>query len=170
MRSAVPKGPKKLPAAILELRGSWRAKGRKAEEVQYDGIPEPPEVLEGRAKEVWGEVLPELIRLNVAATVDAPALCCYCVAVAQFEEACRILKNTGMTMIGYNGKVEKHPMVSVRFESMDRIVRFAEQFGFTPASRTNVKRGTGDGDSDKGQEGPQASDFVHLHSERAAGA
>ena len=71
------RGPSKTPTAILEKRGSWRAKVRNGEPVANVGC-EPPSWLNGEALRAWHELEPRLRNMGVVSDIDWRILARYC--------------------------------------------------------------------------------------------
>jgi P27 family predicted phage terminase small subunit len=123
------------PNEILKARGSRRVRN---DEPEFDSVlgEAPPEV-QGRALEVWDELVKELGTVKVGTRVDAYALAEFCHAVAQSEDCARIIAEDGLSYNTERGIV-KHPLTSVQSAASMRILKFASAFGLTPSSRGKI--------------------------------
>jgi P27 family predicted phage terminase small subunit len=113
---------------------------------RYDDVPEPPERLKDEAADEWRRIAPELHRLGILTVVDLRALACYCAAYAEWceaEDAMIAAKADdphyfGLAITGGNGGLIANPLVKIRASARHQMMKFAAEFGFTPASRTRV--------------------------------
>jgi P27 family predicted phage terminase small subunit len=101
---------------------------------------------ERRGPRGWQRIAPELHRLNLLTVADLRPPACYCAA---YGERCQA--EDGMTGIvaddphhfcllisGANGNLIANPLVKIRASARDEVMRYAAEFGFTPASRTRI--------------------------------
>ena len=130
------KGRKQTPNVIHIATGSRNR--RKSEPVHASPLGDPPDVLVGQSLAVWREMVKELSAAGVGARVDAWGLACYCIAVADLEEAEADIRKRGTIVRGKQGMV-KNPSCSIKKEAMTQIRHFANEFGLTPAARGKVK-------------------------------
>jgi len=130
------KGRKPTPNAVLKKRASKAV--RKDEPEFKTGLFEIPAILAGRSLEIWHETLAELGSVGIGNKIEAHALVQYCQAVAQAEECQRILDRDGLIAETERG-MTKHPATTIQAQAALRILRFAAEFGMTPASRGRVK-------------------------------
>jgi P27 family predicted phage terminase small subunit len=144
-------GPPKTPTNLRLLRGNpgKEAKAVLRGEVQPrkpDKVPDPPERLKGEAREEWLRIAPELHRLGILTVADLRPLGCYCAAYGDWceaEDAMVAAKaddphNFGLVIETPSGGVMANPLVRIRSIARDKLMRYATEFGFTPASRTRV--------------------------------
>ena len=123
------------PNAILKSRGSKHV--RENEPEFSEGIGNPPEILHGRALEVWNELTKELQEVQVGTRVDAYALSELCQAVAQSEECARIIEEDGLSHVTDRGIV-KHPLTTVQSAASMRVLKYSSAFGLTPTARGKI--------------------------------
>jgi P27 family predicted phage terminase small subunit len=97
----------------------------------------PPYELSEEAAQVWVETVDYLKRMGIDSPADANALVPYCVAVATFREADRLVRRFGLLARGGSG-VMISKAVLVRDRAARDILRYAQEFGFTPSARTRV--------------------------------
>lgn len=152
-------GRRKTTRASKELRGSPRA-------AEHDNDPEfdlgiemkPPYELEAYAIEVWEYYAPKLERAGTLAMVDREIFLAFCVESGKAREydeliigASKIVPTSGITHNGQGTPIE-HPYSSMRRKSTAASVKYAEQLGLTPLSRSKV---SGDGEK-KDEDDPWA--------------
>jgi P27 family predicted phage terminase small subunit len=111
--------------------------------------PEPPDFLSDEARDEWNRVTPELLRLKLLTVFDIAPLAAYCQAFARWVDAERILArmaaenpdSKGLTVTGTLGSPILNPMLKVaRLSALD-MLRYACEFGFSPAARTRIQAG-----------------------------
>jgi P27 family predicted phage terminase small subunit len=88
----------------------------------------------------------ELCRLRLLTTVDIAPLAAYCVAYAtwrtageKFREMAATDPDMGaLTVTTRHGAVMQNPLVQTMRQAAADMVRYASEFGFTPASRSKI--------------------------------
>lgn len=134
--------PKKKPAKLklVEGRGDGRDSGGRMVPKVPGFVrlpPEPPEFLEGEARDEWERVLPELQRLQLTKTIEAASLAAYCLAWQRFSDAQRIINDEGLLHENSQGRV-RHPAVAIVEAASKELRAWANEFGLTPAAESNV--------------------------------
>lgn len=130
------KGRKKTPTAILEKRGSWRAKTRVDEPVyEIAGDLTMPKILKADGKAIWQKILPMVIGQGVLTQADLAAFTRYCFYWQTWQELAR--------------NPERNINDLVKVEGI--VLKLETQFGLTPASRPNVKSEKRDDEQEKGK-------------------
>ena len=112
--------------------------------------PEPLGFLSDEAKAEWERVVPALQALRLLTELDIAPLAAYCQAYGRWVEAERILsrmaaedpETKGLTIEGATrGSPIINPVLKVaRISALD-MLRFAAEFGFSPAARTRISAG-----------------------------
>jgi P27 family predicted phage terminase small subunit len=105
------------------------------------------------AREEWNRIAPELHRLGLLTIADYRPLSLYCLAYARWLEAEDALYASaqndphtyGLVVEGAMGGKVANPLVKIAASAAVTVMRFAVEFGFTPASRTRIS-GTASGD------------------------
>lgn len=115
------RGPQKTPTAILEKRGSWRAKTRKDEAVA-DGLPECPVWLKGEARKHWFSISQKLANMGITGEVDEDKLAMYCTFYVLFLQEL--------------AKPTRDPNVLVKYANV--VDKLGSQFGMSPSARANM--------------------------------
>ena len=103
--------------------------------MKFEGIPITPDLLKKnkRAIKIWNESVKCLFDLNMLHGVDFPMLAAYCLEMAiYFEMQERIQSYDTIDKL-----VQKDEM-RIAGAALDRALKLAAQFGFTPAARTKI--------------------------------
>jgi P27 family predicted phage terminase small subunit len=143
------RGQKPVPTQLKLLRGNPGrrpvSEGLKPE--QSADIPEPPPFITGYAADEWCCVAMELHRLGVLTKVDTASLAAYCYAYGQWRHAVELLATMqndtahGMVVRTAYGAVVENPLISIARKAAHDMVRFANEFGLTPAARSRISGG-----------------------------
>lgn len=96
----------------------------------------PPKRLSKAAKEVWGEIMPDLVESGVVRSVDARIFAQFCEAVALADAMVPKLAKAVVTQP--SGRVAKSPAVEVWVAAVATARQLAEQYGLTPAARAKL--------------------------------
>ena len=142
------RGPKRTSTKILALRGSPKAVARRAADLEpqpevSDGIPSPPMQLSIPAEKVWNYLCMELDKLGVLTAVDSFALSRYCMVWCEWKKAISFVEEKGEVYWGTTKAgediVRRFPQVEIAARYADQLLRMEQQFGMTPASRSNIE-------------------------------
>ena len=140
------KGRKKTPTRLKELRGTTRPSRTLENEMQVslvEVLPEAAEWLSPIAKEEWNKVCVELFNKRMLHKIDLRLLEAYCNAIALHIETEIMLREKGRIQVfkDEEGNV-KHaqavPYQKIANDALDRALKIATQFGFTPSSRSGI--------------------------------
>jgi P27 family predicted phage terminase small subunit len=150
------RGAKPAPTQLRLLRGNpgQRALPRgEPQPMRPETVPLPPRQIarSSYASEEWNRIAPELWRLNLLTVADIQALVVYCQAYARWCEAEDALyamaqddpKTYGLIIESVNGAQIANPLVKLAGTASLNLMRFAVEFGFTPASRTRISGNAG---------------------------
>lgn len=110
------------------------------------GIPVPPAHLDACAIAEWNRIAPELEAIGLLATIDGATLAAYCQCVSrwmQAEEAIARMKardrlTCGLMIKTSNGNAIQNPLVGTANRAMMMAIRFASEFGMSPAARARL--------------------------------
>jgi P27 family predicted phage terminase small subunit len=111
--------------------------------------PSPPECLAGYAKEEWFRVSPALWAMRQLTTADTAALGAYCEAYRRWRTAVETLvelekrdpATKGLVTRTQGGGAAINPLVLVADRAARDMLRFASEFGFSPAARARISAG-----------------------------
>ena len=138
-------GRKAKPTALKALEGTNRKDRVLENEVAYplvDKLPETPEHLQDRAKKEWEKIVKSLDAIGILTEQDLTVLESYCFNVGLMEQAMIAINEEGAIGIQTNnaGAVysAENKWVNVYNKAVDRIIKIASEYGFTPSSRTRI--------------------------------
>ncbi len=136
-------GRKPLPTAVKRLRGNPGKRAlNKNEPLPKAGIPPCPDWLSDLARELWGELAPQLDALGILTIADGPALAGLCECYAEFRHARADVLKHGETYwsVSEDGSKmkRKNPSVEIASDSFKRWVRMLSEFGLTPSARSKL--------------------------------
>ena len=144
------RGRKPKPTKLKILAGNpGKRRLNDAEPKPRGKVGTCPDWLSAAAKAEWRRVLPELEFLGLASLIDRAALAAYCQAWAELVDATRQLTREGRTIDTEKG-CTAHPAVARQKAALGALRAFASEFGLTPASRSRIRLGGGDGDDELG--------------------
>jgi P27 family predicted phage terminase small subunit len=135
------RGPPPTPTAVLEARGSWRAKINKSEMKPRSGAPKPPADLKGEALEEWKRIVKELAPTRVLTKADRSALLMYVQSWANMQEAAAKIAADGVVIALPNGYPQQNPYVAVFNAANRQCLRLLQEFGLTPSARARIPAG-----------------------------
>lgn len=145
-------GPRPTPTYLKLLRGNPGKQALPKNEPQPPReaeVPEPPPFLVGFASDEWWRVAPALHVMGLLTRVDIVPLAAYCDAYARWRLALETLarigeKDTvtsGLIVRGSYGSAMPNPLVAIARKAASDMVRYASEFGFTPAARARIAAG-----------------------------
>tara|TARA_R110000803_G_scaffold48061_3_gene99908 strand:- start:4394 stop:4870 length:477 start_codon:yes stop_codon:yes gene_type:complete len=144
------KGRKKTPTKIKELQGTLKAERVIENEMQVslvNVIPFAPEWLTEIGQEEWNNVCSELFNKRMLHQIDLRLIEAYCNAISLHIETEIMLREKGRIQVFKNpdGTI-KHtqsvPYQKIANDALDRALKLATQFGFTPSARTSIQQPT----------------------------
>lgn len=101
--------------------------------------PQPPSKLNARAKEIWQEIVPQLISLQIFTNIDYKLIVAYCKEMELYERATENCETKGYVgLYGKNNYPMKNPWIDVGNRALDNIIRISKEFGLSPAARTKI--------------------------------
>lgn len=142
-------GRKAMPTHLKVLRGNpgkQRLNREEPEPLLPPAPPDPPVYLTGYAREEWQRLTEELFRLKLLTVVDIQPLAAYCEAYDSFRTATEKLREmasrdpvmAGLLVKTSKGGVMQNPLFLTKRQSANDMVRYATEFGFTPAARSRI--------------------------------
>jgi len=133
------RGRKPKPTAVKELEGN---PGKRAlnefEPKPKKKAPKCPTWLDVEAKKEWKRVAKQLEELGVLTEVDMAAFAGYCEAYARWKEAEEFISKHGTIVKTPSGYWQQVPQVSIAQTYLKIMIKFCEQFGLTPSSRSRI--------------------------------
>lgn len=144
------RGRKKVPTKIKELQGTAKTERMMENEMQValvQTIPLAPEWLSEIGKSEWLKVCSELFNKRMLHQIDLSLLEAYCNAISLHIETEKMLRDKGRIQIYKNPDgTLKHmqavPYQKIANDALDRALKLATQFGFTPTARSSINQPT----------------------------
>jgi P27 family predicted phage terminase small subunit len=144
----MPRGRKPKPTYLRVLQGNRENRPLNKYEPkppEYSPL-EPPEILTAEARAEWQRVAEETYNLGLLTIVDVQVLAAYCQSYGRWVMAERMLakiatldpQSNGLLIKNANGNAMVNPLVFVSINAARDMVRYAAEFGFTPAARTRI--------------------------------
>jgi P27 family predicted phage terminase small subunit len=139
------------PVRLKLLRGNpgKRRIGDVFEPPKPPAPPEPPEFLTGYAREEWERVAPGLALFRLLSNFDTMPLAAYCMAYEHWRTAEELMVRMaagdpalqGLLVKGSKGQPRANPLLEISRMAARDMVRFADEFGFSPAARSRISAG-----------------------------
>ena len=121
-----------------------RTLDRSTEPIPANTELEPPYAMGERVRHIWDAVVAELDQMGLAAACDSYQLAGYCEAAALFERASQELEGAALVVEGAASEVA-NKLIGIRERAQTQMLRFAQEFGLTPAARVRVETNKRDG-------------------------
>lgn len=135
----MPRGRKPKPTALKKAEGNPGKRALNATEPQFpSALPDPPAHLVGEALAEWNRVAPDLFAAGVLTIADRAALAAYCQAWDDWVKARGEIATDGMVVTTPSGYQQQSPWVAIANRTLDKLMKFASEFGLTPASRARI--------------------------------
>jgi P27 family predicted phage terminase small subunit len=144
-------GPPPQPINLRVLRGnpSKRAFRRGLEPERAPEPPGCPDFLVGYACDEWHRVGASLHLLGLLTALDVMPLAAYCEAYARWRTAEEVLTKMaasdptthGLLVKRQDGNAARNPLVKIAADAASSMVRYAGEFGFSPAARARIAAG-----------------------------
>ena len=137
-----------VPTKLKVLRGNPGRRPIRPEPqpLTPDDIPTPPGYLGEHGRREWARMAPELLRLGLLTVADVQPFAAYCLAYdrwATAETAVAVLAaadpvTRGLMLTTANGNQIQNPLVCAANKAARDMIKFASEFGLTPASRRHL--------------------------------
>lgn len=135
------RGPAAKPTRIRELQGNpgkrKLPKGEPRPSVK-DRVPSAPRWLSKEAKGEWRRIAPLLHRTGLLTEVDGVALGMMCEALAVYHQAKEAMGGEGLIVVSDKGNSYQHPALGIMNSARADVLRWAREFGMTPAARSRI--------------------------------
>lgn len=140
------RGPPPTPTKLRVVRGN----PSKTPLPDGEPIPEPddgdpPASLSGLALEKWKSTVPVLKQMGVWTTADRSTWERYCIFYERFHHNREMVARAGEVMVfkkqdkNGNPYMQVSPFATQMYRAAEVLLRIEQQYGLTPASRTQVK-------------------------------
>lgn len=146
-------GRKRKPTALKLVTGNPGKRAMPKKEAKVDlAQPTPPAFLNDDAKVEWGRVCDTLYKAGLMTDLDRAVLAAYCQAYGVWAQAERQIAKlaekgeiNGLLMKTSNGNVIQHALIGIANKARGDVVRYAAEFGMSPAARARVEASPPDG-------------------------
>ena len=133
------RGRKPKPTAIKELEGNpGKRELNQNEPKPKKNAPKCPAWLDAEAKKEWRRVSKQLEEIGVLTEVDMAAFAGYCEAYSRWKDAEEFISKHGTIFKTPSGYWQQVPHVSIAQTYLKIVIKFCEQFGMTPSSRSRI--------------------------------
>ena len=143
------RGPPAKPTHLKLLRGNpghQVLNKREPRPALPDKPPAPPDTLAGYAREEWDRIVVEAFRLKLVTPLDIHPLAAYCDAYERWRTARETIAEMaerdqlmhGLIVKTQSGGAAPNPLVLIAQNAARDMVRFASEFGLTPAARSRI--------------------------------
>lgn len=144
--------PDPIPLKILKGRGNGtQANGKPIPTAPAfaRGAPDPPDWLSTTARELWDRVTPGLEALDLLKPEDYTTMVTYCETWTTYLEALEQTRAGGLIVDNpKTGMPHKNPALVALETAGVQLLRFAVEFGLTPAAEVALARPNRDDDAD----------------------
>jgi P27 family predicted phage terminase small subunit len=144
-------GPPPTPIPLRVRRGNPSNRGfkRGLEPERPAEPPGCPDFLVGYACDEWYRVAPGLHQLGLLSLLDVAVLGAYCESYARWRTASETLAamaerdgaTHGLMIKRQDGNAARNPLVKIAADAASNMVRYAAEFGFSPAARARIAAG-----------------------------
>jgi P27 family predicted phage terminase small subunit len=144
-------GHNRKPSKLKELQGNaGKRKINRREPKPTPGVPEMPFHLakDPEAVRKWKQLVPILNRMGVLTTADGDALGAYCSLFSQWVKCEKAIKKFGIVTAEEDEesgvvKLKQNAAVRIKQDTIRLMRQFENEFGLTPAARSNLSVGEG---------------------------
>jgi P27 family predicted phage terminase small subunit len=152
MNESRPMSNPPIPLRLKLLRGNPGRRRLNHSEPQPTIPPEPPDApdfLMPAARDEWYRLVDELRALGMLTTFDTAVLAAYCQSYGRWRQAEEMLTAmcerdavTGALLVKTaSGNTAYNPLIAIARRAAADMVRYAAEFGFSPAARTRIQSG-----------------------------
>lgn len=147
------RGRKPTPTAMKVLEGNPGKRQLNTNEPEPEKkAPRCPSWLEEEAKKEWKRLSKQMEQLGILTQVDMTAFAGYCQAYARWKDAEEFITKHGTIVKTPSGYWQQVPQVSIAQTYLKIMIKFCEQFGLTPSSRSRIVSSEGDNKESDGME------------------
>lgn len=135
------RGPSPKPSNLKVLNGNPGKRKLNDKEPQFkipEKVPPAPTTLGSAGKKEWRRLAPELHILGLLTVADLKTFEAYCASFELYVLAKQKVEEYGLTDMTDKGNVIQRPEVGIMNTALKNMKSFAQEFGLTPSSRTNL--------------------------------
>ena len=134
MRGRIPK-----PVAQHRLEGTYRNRRHGNSPEPDAAIPKAPPGMDDEAHKWWKYYAPRLVKVRVLTALDRETLAVFCTAAARRAKAEIEIAKTGEVVKSPAGFATVNPWVNIATKAAELMLRYGQELGLSPASRTRIK-------------------------------
>lgn len=130
-------GRKPQPTAVKLLKGAFDKNPQRfnrQEPIAPSKKPPVPQGLDPTARACFKRTVDAMEAMDVLGTVDVESIEMYARLWSQYRKLVKTVETDG-----YVQGSRKHPAVAVLHETIDRLLKYQQQFGLTPSARSTLK-------------------------------
>ena len=105
-------------------------------------LPDCPATVKGDARKEWMRLVPELHRAGLLTRVDGVAFAAYCKIYVQWVATEKELVGQDRILMRPVGTPMINPLITLSHKLLDQLLRYLQEFGMTPSSRSRIKVGS----------------------------
>ena len=151
------RGRKPKPEALRKLEGNLSKRANTGQEPRFDPVTDanPPEWLDTIAQALWRQVAPQLTAQGLFSEVDHASLGALCLAYSRWRKAEQLVQRQidaaekpaqpnalelplAMEFKTPQGYSQQIPQIGIANTYLDKFLKLAAEFGFTPAARARM--------------------------------
>jgi P27 family predicted phage terminase small subunit len=103
---------------------------------------DPPEWIDGYAKDMWERVMPLLCKQQILQLTDIHNVELFCMAYKNWRLAQEEVAKNGVVVMGAEGGPVKNPALTAVNEATRQMATFGAMLGLDPSSRSRLTGGT----------------------------
>ena len=140
-------GPPKKPTKMKILEGNPGGKRIPKDELEpRPSMPDAPAHLDDDGKSEWYRICEGLHYMGILSEDDRNALAAYCSSYSLWAQSWRAIKGmqkegvlgSGLMIKTTNGNMIQNPLVGTANSAARDMVKYAAEFGLTPAARAKI--------------------------------
>ena len=133
------RGPAPKPTALRLLHGAHQERVNLDEPVPDRSLPLCPDDVSDEVRAIWDYTVAQIDVMGMASKADRDSLRCYCEAVVAHRKASALLAKSGVMIKQTEYTVMRNPAFLIQRDAAVTVCRFAQQFGLTPAARSEIR-------------------------------
>lgn len=134
------KGRRPRPAALKLLQGE-RASRTIDDVIDVPpSVPAAPQSLDDAVREQYARLVALLEPVGVLTALDGPALAAFAQVLVEHDRASQLVNSVGPLIRDEHGIPRTNPAYRIRRDTGRDLLRWAMEFGMTPAARTQISR------------------------------
>lgn len=144
-------GRKPVPTHLKLVTGNPGKRALPKKEARTKpSMPSPPAHLGRAAKTEWRRVVRQLFNLGLLSVIDRAALAAYAQSYERWVRAEKEWADKGyqMVIVTTMGNIIQNPLIGIANRAAADMVKYATEFGMTPAARSRVNANPPDEDKD----------------------